>query len=118
MESWLEASRETLASMEPGFAVLVDMRGLDLISPEVKTLFEYGQRYYLHKGMSRSVVIVANSTLAVQFKRIALQSNIYDWERYLDASTLVNWEQLALDWVRHAVDPDAERRNRIAARRA
>ncbi|MGD8922755.1 MAG: hypothetical protein PVH24_05855 [Candidatus Zixiibacteriota bacterium] len=116
MTEWLEESSDTLKRIPPGFGVFVDMRQLELISPDVQAAFEKGQRLYRSEGMSRSVVIVKNTTLAIQFKRIALKSDIYDWERYIDCTTVTNWEKVGLDWVSKGIDPDAEWREEIHRR--
>jgi len=34
--------------------------------------------------MVRSVVILANTITKLQFKRIAQETGIYQWERYID----------------------------------
>ena len=116
MTAWLEESREALQGCKRGFGVFVDMRELELNSPDVQSIFEAGQRYYKDMGMARSVVILRNPTLAIQFKRIALQSDIYDYERYVDASLNENWEEIGLKWVIEGIDPDADLREKIAVR--
>jgi hypothetical protein len=47
--------------------------------------------------MDRSVVILANSVTTMQFRRIAQETGIYQWERYIDASKVTNWEEIAID---------------------
>jgi hypothetical protein len=42
----------------------------------------------------------------VQFKRLAMTSGIYAYERYLDASTLPEWTDTAVAWVKDRVEPD------------
>ena len=115
MQQWMTESKRVLANCAPAFGVLVDMRQLDLIDADVQNLFKVGQKMYRRHGMVRSAVILRHATMAVQFKRIALQSNIYDWERYIDANALDEWEQIALDWVVRGIDPD-QRRTEIAER--
>ena len=114
--SWLEESREALEDGRRGFGVFVDMREFELNLPEVQAVFAEGQKLYKEMGMARSVVILKNPTLSIQFKRIALQSDIYDYERYIDASSNPNWEKTGLQWVIDAIDPDADRRHKIADR--
>lgn len=94
------------------------MRKLELNSPEVQVIFEQGQKLYRETGLVRSVVILKNPTLAIQFKRIALMSNIYDYERYIDASSCPDWKKVGLKWVIDGIDPDADRRLKIADRLA
>jgi hypothetical protein len=106
MEAWLEASKKELAKLEPPFGVFVDMRDMILLPPESQPAMQAGQRYYREQGMVRSVVILQDDVLAMQFQRIAKKTGIYEWERYIDASNEPNWEQAGLDWIIDAIDPD------------
>ncbi len=108
IEQWLAESKLILAGFEDSFGVFVDMRDLILLPPESQPTMKEGQRLYRAAGMARSVVILSNDIVAMQFMRIAKQTGIYEWERYVDASTEPNWEQVALDWIIDAEDPDRE----------
>ena len=94
------------------------MRTIEPLTPRAQKEIELAQRKARESGMVRSVVILADYTVTCQFKRIALQSGIYDWERYIDESNEPNWEKVGLDWVINGVDPDAERREEIALKRS
>ena len=65
-----------------------------------------GQKQYKMAGMERSVVIVQNALTRNQFKRLAKESGIYQWERYIDAGSVPNWERVGKDWVSLGKDPD------------
>lgn len=93
------------------------MRTLEPLTPKAQKEIEVGQRQAREHGMVRSVVILANYTVTCQFKRIALQSGIYDWERYIDESAEPDWEKVGLDWVINGIDPDATLRQQIAQKR-
>ena len=56
--------------------------------------------------MERSAVALANSIIALQFRRLAQDSGIYQWERYVDGSTEENWEKVAESWIVNGKDPD------------
>lgn len=58
--------------------------------------------------MVRSVAIVENAITKLQFARIARETGIYAWERYVDASRDWDWEQRGLDWIIEGRDPDAD----------
>ena len=114
---WCQEWCEYLKQTPREFGVFVDMRTLEPLSPKALKEFEIGQRKARDCGMVRSVVILSNSTVTYQFKRTALTSGIYDWERYIDESSEENWEQIGLDWVIKGIDPDAMLRQNIAQRR-
>jgi hypothetical protein len=107
MEQWVSESKQALTGQVDPFGVLVDMRTLKPLPPEAQTVMQEGQKLFKEKGLERSVVVVATSLTAMQFKRLAKESGIYEWERYLDEATEPNWEQKGLSWITEAVDPDA-----------
>jgi hypothetical protein len=107
MHRWVEESRSALNTAVQGFGVFVDMRSLRPLPQDARTIMQEGQRLYKRKGMSRSVVILASAMLTLQFQRIAKESGIYAWERYIDSSSVPNWQEKGLAWVRDQIDPDA-----------
>ncbi|OEU57610.1 MAG: hypothetical protein BA871_10695 [Desulfuromonadales bacterium C00003096] len=65
-----------------------------------------GQKLYKEKGMVRSVVILDNVITKMQFRRIGKETGIYEWERYIDASSVADWEKIGIDWLSKGIDPD------------
>ncbi len=106
MKEWVRESEKALVSAPSNFGVLVDMRDLKPLESDAKTEMEKGQKLYKDKGMQRSAVILNSAILTVQFKNIARKSGIYQWERYLNASKVADWEKRAVDWIKNGVDPD------------
>jgi len=106
MTNWVNDSIGILDSLSGGFGVFVDMRTLKPLPKDAQAKMEEGQRMYKQKGMVRSVVILNSSIITMQFKRIAKESGIYEWERYIDASSEPDWEEIGRKWLVDAVDPD------------
>ncbi len=106
MKQWIEESKKVLANKTGKFGIFVDMRNLKPLPSDAQQLMVEGQSVYKQKGMERSVVIVDSSILAGQFKRLALSSGIYKWERYIDASTTNDFEKKGEDWIKSGIDPD------------
>jgi len=106
MSRWVEESRAALEDAPPEFGVFVDMRSLKPLPVESRPVMEEGHKLYKGKGMVRSAVILNDLVTAMQFKRLAKESGIYAWERYIDAESNPEWEQVGLDWVLKGVDPD------------
>jgi hypothetical protein len=106
LEQWLTESKDVLKSMPEKFVVFVDMQEMELLPPESRPVMIDGQRYYRAQGMQRSVVILKDKVTMLQFKGIAKETGIYEWERYIDANAEPDWEQVGLDWVIHGNDPD------------
>jgi hypothetical protein len=105
MEQWLRESQAALKSAPASFGVLIDMRTLTPLSPDVREVMQKGQALFKKAGMQRSCVVLESTILTYQFKEIAKQSGIYAFERYVSAST-PDWENRAVSWIKHAADPD------------
>jgi hypothetical protein len=106
MAVWVADSKRALADAPASFGVLVDMRGLQPLEADTKAVMEEGQRLYKMKGMTRSAVGVDSATLVLQFKRIAKETGIYEWERYFDASESADWEKAGVGWIEKEIDPE------------
>jgi hypothetical protein len=106
MKAWVDESQAMVKPSGPGFGVFVDMRTLKPLAQDAQLVMQEGQKHYKASGMKRSVVILASKLLTMQFKRIAQETGIYEWERYLDASSVPDWEAKGIRWIRDGVDPD------------
>ena len=107
MQKWVDESKMALTrETATSFGVIVDMRNLAPLPPETQELMVQGQKLYMDKGMKRSAVAVNNKVTALQFKRLAKESGIYQWERYVDASSTPDWAGVAIKWVVDGIDPD------------
>ncbi len=106
MKEWRRESERYLNSQKAGFNVFVNMQDLEPLTAEAQAVMEEGQRAYRNHGMVRSVVILNNTLITLQFKRIAKESGIYQWERYIDASVTADWERRGINWLVEGIDPD------------
>ena len=104
---WLQESRKILLSAPKDFCVFVNMMDLKPMSAESSALIEQGQKEFKLKGLKRSVVVLANPITKMQFKRVAKQSGIYEWERYLDVASTSDYESVGEKWLVEGIDPDA-----------
>ena len=115
LERWGRDIAVALSELPKMFGVFVDMRGLVPLASDALGALRQGQLYARHLGMQRSVVIVDSAAVAEQFERVARETRIYAYERYINALTEPNWEQMGLDWIVDAIDPDVGRRARGSA---
>jgi hypothetical protein len=106
MQAWLDDSKNVLKTLTPGFGVFVDLRTLKPIAADAQAVMQEGQKLFKTQGMARSVVILTGSIVTLQFKRIAKETGIYEWERYLDSSVVPTWKDKGIAWVRDKIDPD------------
>jgi len=106
MATWVEESKKVLTTMTGKFGVFVDMRTLKPLQPDAQEEMQKGQKLFKQAGMERSVVILDSALITMQFKKIAQETGIYEWERYINASAVSNWEEVGVKWIKDAVDPD------------
>lgn len=106
MTQWVAESQKIALTLPSKFGVFVDMRELKPLAKEIEEEMQKGQIIYKQKGMERSVVILNNAVTTMQFKRIAKDTGIYQWERYIDASKTANWEEVGKKWIVSGIDPD------------
>lgn len=106
MEAWKTESSQQLRGALQGFGVFVDMHDLKPLAPETQEVMVSGQELFKKAGMQRSAVLVDSATTAMQFKRLAKESGIDQWERYL-SSQQSGAVDAALAWIKDGVDPDA-----------
>ncbi|PZX19214.1 hypothetical protein LX69_00881 [Breznakibacter xylanolyticus] len=106
MSQWVLDSEKFLEDFPSEFGVFVDMRDLKPLTREAEQEMNKGQRLFKEKGMIRSVVILNSAIVTMQFKRIAQETGIYDWERYINAKAEPNWQKMGENWLTKAIDPD------------
>lgn len=106
MEDWLQESYDYLKNQTDEFLLFVDMRDIKIISSVVKKLIIEGQKLYRGMGMMRSVMIVNDKFIKMQFQNIARESGIDQYERYVNSQEVEDWLQIGLDWIKKGIDPD------------
>jgi hypothetical protein len=105
LERWYGESERLLSALHAPFGVIIDMRTLAPLPAEAQKVMVRGQSMYRNCGMQRSCVILEDAITTVQFMRLAKQSGIFKYERYIDASMHKEWRLEARNWVRDAVAP-------------
>ena len=105
IERWYVESEHALTGQQSPFGVIIDMRTLAPLPVEAQEVMVRGQSMYRSRGMERSCVILDDAITTIQFMRLARQSGIFKYERYIDASTHKDWLATAQNWVEHGVSP-------------
>jgi hypothetical protein len=105
LQRFYTTSKQLLPSLKRPWGNLINMVDAKPFPPESADLLREAQAYYRTMGMERSVVIVNSPTVAMQLRRVAKESGIFDFERYVDISKHPNdWETRAVEWLRSGVD--------------
>lgn len=107
MQRWYNDSKtELMHETSETFGVIINMKDLQPLLADARIIMVNGQKLYKEKGMKRSAVILNSEEICQQFKNLAIQSDIYATERYIDASSVPNAVDKAVNWVKDAIDPD------------
>jgi hypothetical protein len=106
MAHWFGEIKGLFEGQNGHFFVFVDMRTLIPLDKAAQIHMREGQELARRRGMVRSVVILDSPVVAAQFKRIGGETGIGKWERYIDASSVSDWESVGMDWLLEANDPD------------
>jgi len=105
LEPWFEESKNALIKCKKPFGVIVDMRNLELLTSVAQAEIVRGQMLYRNNGLLRSAMILRDPTVTNQFVRLAKRSGIYNYERFIDASSDEQWEKHAEEWAGFGIDP-------------
>jgi hypothetical protein len=108
-----EEAEELVAELDrklpgPGaqIGLLVDSRGARAYSAQAQEVFRRGILLCQERGVERSVVVLDSPVAMLQAKRLAKEADTLASTRYIDAGSHSDWQQLARDWLLHAIDPD------------
>lgn len=104
MRRWAEEVPGACRRAGSSFGVFVDMRELKPLVPEAQDVMVKTQAGIKAAGLVRSCVILSSKILTMQFERLARESGIFEYERYVDAGSNPDFENLAMDWIKNGVD--------------
>jgi len=108
MEDWAQEVQRELRRAPTEWHCFVDMRDLDTMSPDAQELMSRVKAKCHDQGLTRVSTLVASPTVRLQFEQMSEETGRgTDLDRYLDVQSTNSAEEVALQWVRDAVDPDA-----------
>jgi len=88
-----------------GTDVLVDVRELKPLPDDAQSVMVQTQAKIKAAGLVRSCVILNRKILTMQFERLAKESEIFSFQRYVDASANADYEGIALEWITKGTGP-------------
>ncbi len=107
MTKWVDEVKKIFSVPQAKeFGIFVDMQEMKPLPDDAQKVIVEGQTLCKTKGMVRSVVILRSPIVTMQFRRLAKESGIYQWERYIASSDVPNFEKVGEDWLVSAIDPD------------
>lgn len=106
MESWRDDVLRAINGRRGEFGALADLRAAKAFPADAQqVLFEAIQKLR-ELGLGRQAVVVTSPITKIQATRMAKHLGMYEVVRFLDASSLENWEELGVAWVAKGIDPD------------
>ena len=104
----LEDMKAKIKPREKGetFPLLLDMRKSNAFPSDSREILKQCLLFCKESGMQRNAVILASAIATLQARRIAKETGIDRWARYIDASSRPDWEKVAIDWLTGVKDPE------------
>ena len=103
----LDSMRSTVRPREGGFSVLVDMRSSRAFPFEAQEAVKQAILHCKEAGLERNAVVLNGAIAALQARRLARETGIEPYIRYIDAANEPEWERVAFAWLQDGIDPDA-----------
>ena len=105
VESAISELKNIFMQMKGEYCAIVDIRDCKAVTEKGQKIISEAMMFSRESEILRSAIIVSNPVAAAQYRRMAIESGIYNRQRYIEASVFENWEELALDWINNGVDP-------------
>jgi hypothetical protein len=96
-----------LPSLEQPWSSIIDLRTWVPAEPAVQMLLLQVEQLSKNHGLQRRAIIAHSPVIKGQASQLSLSSETSDLERFIDASRVENWEEQAIGWAAHAVEPTA-----------
>jgi hypothetical protein len=96
---------ETLSSHQSSFSLIVDIRGLIPLEPRVVEVIKEIMRTCAQMSIIRAAIIVSSPVIKAQQQQMSFDTLTANIDRTIDASKFHDWEERALAWVKHGVEP-------------
>lgn len=103
--AWLAEMGKAIRDAKKPFGVLVDVREAKLFMPEAQAVLKQGMELCRRGGMERACVVLNSAVATLQARRLAKETGIDTWQRYVDASETREWEDHALGWIQEGIKP-------------
>ena len=90
-EAWLTGMEEALRQTQRPFGILVDVREAKLFQQEAQAALKRGMEACARAGMERAAVALNGAVATLQARRLARETGISSWQRYVDAASDPAW---------------------------
>ena len=102
---FVEEVENILPTLDKPWSSIIDLRTWVPAKPTVlKSLWQAEQLSKNH-GLQRRAIIAHSPVVKGQASQLSFASETHDLERFIDASKIENWEEQAIGWAAHGVEP-------------
>lgn len=96
---------QTLSNYGKPFGLLIDIRELIPVSAEVLDAMRNMQKACREMSLERVAIVVASPVLKGQATQVSFDAKTAQQDRIIDASKVPDWEEQAIAWLVHGVEP-------------
>ena len=96
-----------LPSLKQPWSSVIDLQTWVPAGPEILMLLHQVEQLSKNHGLQRRAIIVRSPVVKAQAAQLSFISETDAFERRIDASKVDNWEEQAIAWAVHGVEPTA-----------
>jgi hypothetical protein len=106
LKGWSREAAQVLRRQKAGFGALIDTRGMSPLPPDAREFWRRNEVVAKKAGLGRCAHISDDPITMMQFTRIAREVGTIENIRHINASSVPNWEEVALNWIIKGIDPN------------
>jgi hypothetical protein len=94
-----------LPSLKQPWSSVIDLRTWIPAEPEVLILLRQVEQLSRNHSLLRRAIIANSPVIRVQAAQLSFSSEKNKLERFIDASKVDDWEERAIGWAAHGIEP-------------
>lgn len=106
MEGWTRDVDPVANGRKDEFAAFVDLRGAKAFPKDAREVLFEKLIDLTQRGLGRQAIVITNPITKIQATRMAKEAGMHELVRFIDASSVDDWEGQALEWIQKGIDPD------------
>ena len=102
---FVEEVESILPTLDKPWSSIIDLRTWVPATQTVLMLLWQAEQLAKDHGLQRRAIIAHSPVVKAQALRLSFASETNSIERFIDASKIENWEEQAIGWAAHGVEP-------------
>ena len=100
--------KSLVSSISQPFSIFVDAREVMTLDKSVMHLLVKCQEIAKNAGRHSAAIVINSPVLRSQGQRITLDSGSTEAVRFIYSDKNEDWEEVAMDWILHGIEPASE----------